>query len=164
MQIAYFFAEAPDADLSASDMTVVISIAALAVSLLAFLWTVGWTLWLDRRSTRAHVTVSTTLGYSDKTGAATVLNILVTKGPHRATTIRRVSIEPKGRAAFDVPISDLAVPTHSDTRLGPYDDWRGSTTLEMLWRRAPDQAPATRFRVAVHHDGRCDHSAKVKLA
>lgn len=141
-----------------------ISLIALGISALAFLWSVGWALWLDRRATRAQATVRASLAVSEKTGVATVLNIIVTNGPHRPITIRRVSIEPKDGPAFDVALSSLAVPSHSSTALGAYDEWHGSIVLGMLWRQAPGGAASDRFRVRVHHDGRSDRSDMLRLA
>jgi hypothetical protein len=114
--------------------------------------------------TRAQATVRASLAFSEKTGEATVHNIIVTNGPHRPTTIRRVSIEPKDAPAFDVPLPSLAVPSYSSTSLGAYDEWRGSIALGMLWRDAPGGAASNRFRVRVHHDGRSDRSDTLKLA
>jgi hypothetical protein len=76
-----------------------IAFIALGVSILSTLWTIGWSWWRHRRATSAKVTVEVSFRRSDRTGRATVMVIEVTNGPYRATTLRRVRIEPAGQEA-----------------------------------------------------------------
>jgi hypothetical protein len=128
-----------------------LSIIAISLSALTFLWTIGWSLYTHRRSTRPSVLVSGSFALPLSEGGeagATAVDVTVTNTGQVAVTISSVAFEIEGR---DETLAILEWPVQSPrplpTPLATGDHWTGLVEAGRLVGSLVQQYGPTRRRI-----------------